>query len=37
MWVPLANPVANYSLSTRVGNVQVNPVVGILFSQLWVR
>ena len=36
-WVPLANPVTNYSLSTRVGNVQVNPMLGILFSQLWVR
>lgn len=37
VWVPLANPVTNYALSTRVGNVQVNPMLGILFSQLWVR
>ena len=28
VWVPLANPVTNYSLSTRVGNVQVNPMLG---------
>jgi peptide/nickel transport system substrate-binding protein len=37
VWVPLANPVVNYSLSTRVGNVQVNPMLGILFGQLWVK
>ena len=37
VWVPLTNPVTNYALSADVGNVQVNPMLGILFSQLWVR
>jgi peptide/nickel transport system substrate-binding protein len=37
VWVPLVNPVSNYSLSTDVGNAQVNPMLGILLSQLWVR
>ena len=37
VWVPLTNPVTNYALSARVGNVQINPQLGILFSQLWVR
>ena len=37
VWVPLANPVTTYALSADVGNVQVNPMLGILFSQLWVR
>jgi ABC-type oligopeptide transport system substrate-binding subunit len=37
VWVPVANPVVNHSLSTRVGNVQVNPMLGVLFGQLWVR
>jgi peptide/nickel transport system substrate-binding protein len=35
--VPIANPVTNVSVSARVGNVQVNPQLGILLSQLWVR
>ena len=37
VWVPLTNPVTNYALSADVGNVEVNPMLGILFSQLWVR
>jgi peptide/nickel transport system substrate-binding protein len=37
VWVPLTNPVSNYALSADVGNVQVNPMLGILISQLWVR
>jgi ABC-type transport system substrate-binding protein len=34
---PLTNPVARYVVSTRTGNVQINPQWGILLSRIWVR
>jgi YVTN family beta-propeller protein len=36
-WVPYANGVALDVVSTRVGNYQLNPQLGTLLDQLWVR
>ena len=36
-WVPYANGVALDVVSTRVGNYQVNPQLGTLLDQLWVK
>jgi YVTN family beta-propeller protein len=35
-WVPFTTPVSTYLVSTRVGNYQYNPVLGVLVGQLWV-
>ena len=36
-WVPYANGVALDVVSTRVGNYQLNPQLGTLLDQLWVK
>jgi peptide/nickel transport system substrate-binding protein len=36
-WAPLFTPAHAYVVSDRVGNYQLNPEVGVLLDQLWVR
>lgn len=35
--VPVANPIANYPISDRAGNVQIHLQWGVLLSRIWVR
>ena len=36
-WIPLVNPSYVDVVSARVHNYQLNPVLGVLFDQMWVR
>ena len=36
-WVPLFTPTHAHVVSERVGNYQLNPEIGVLLDQLWVR
>ncbi len=36
-WVPFTTPSGTILVSKRVGNVQINPVLGVLLGQMWVR
>ena len=35
--VPVLNPISTFVVSERSGNVQINPGLGVLLSQIWVR
>jgi len=35
--VPVLNPISTFVVSERAGNVQINPGLGVLLAQIWVR
>lgn len=34
--VPVVNPITTFVVSERAGNVQINPLFGVLLGQIWV-
>ena len=36
-WVPFTTPSGTILVSKRVGNVQINPMLGVLLGQMWVQ
>jgi len=35
--VPVLNPISTFVVSDRAGNVRINPGLGVLLGQIWVR